>query len=514
MIKINNVISDMNCLVTFDRTVYTVSLKDNNPGITRQAQPETIYMKLTKGWFYDRELEAEMPIGTMITKPDRTGYTFRGFKYSNDEIIDGTGKLLKLFTPTNLVQVDQKLTSIWEANQYVITYDANRGSGAPVETTYTFSENGTTSLSSTIPTRTGFAFLGWSTSSSATSATYSAGQDWPLSTPNDTRLYAVWRDNSNPSCTLKVTASGVSFDTKIDNVAVTQSGINKSTNPSYTNQSASLSNGTFYGHVIDAAGNKGKCSVSVESTVVTMYNKETSTCNESIKDFTKVTRTCKATASSYTCRRGLDSCTSGTSWNGACYTTGTYGTSCTCKDNQSSYSWTEACQGNSCPCAPQGATQTGGTCGCPSGYTTSGTKCYKYKSAYNKCSSGTKSGSYCYKYNQSSCGSGWSVSDTNYSYSWSDKTTYESSCSTGSKPACSAPGNNGNKYVSSCTKNYQYTWSTSGQDATTCSLGSSFICNATNKNSSYVSKCEIKTTVCQTSGFNKLNNSWCYKFDN
>ncbi|MCM1391419.1 MAG: InlB B-repeat-containing protein, partial [Ruminococcus sp.] len=59
------------------------------------------------------------------------------------------------------------------ANTYTIKYDANGGSGAPSSQTKTHGVN--LILSTTKPTRTGYTFLGWSTSSSTTSATYSAG---------------------------------------------------------------------------------------------------------------------------------------------------------------------------------------------------------------------------------------------------------------------------------------------------------------------------------------------------
>ncbi len=70
---------------------------------------------------------------------------------------------------------------------YTLSYNANGGSGAPSSNT------GATSytISSTIPTRFGHTFLGWSKSSSATSATYESGDSISLS--SDTTLYAVWR---------------------------------------------------------------------------------------------------------------------------------------------------------------------------------------------------------------------------------------------------------------------------------------------------------------------------------
>ena len=71
---------------------------------------------------------------------------------------------------------------------YTITYNANGGTGAP--TSQTKFAGTDLILSNTSPTRTGYNFLGWSTSSSATSAAYSAGATFTLNA--DTTLYAVW----------------------------------------------------------------------------------------------------------------------------------------------------------------------------------------------------------------------------------------------------------------------------------------------------------------------------------
>lgn len=75
---------------------------------------------------------------------------------------------------------------------YKITYNANGGSGAPGQQTKW--KDQTLTLSSTKPTRTGYSFLGWSTSSSATSATYSAGSNYTANSA--ATLYAVWKANT------------------------------------------------------------------------------------------------------------------------------------------------------------------------------------------------------------------------------------------------------------------------------------------------------------------------------
>ncbi|MGN1227613.1 MAG: InlB B-repeat-containing protein, partial [Christensenellales bacterium] len=71
---------------------------------------------------------------------------------------------------------------------YSISYNANNGNDAP-STQYKISGVSIT-LSSTIPTRNGYNFLGWSTSSTATTATYSAGANYTSN--SNTNLYAVW----------------------------------------------------------------------------------------------------------------------------------------------------------------------------------------------------------------------------------------------------------------------------------------------------------------------------------
>lgn len=72
---------------------------------------------------------------------------------------------------------------------YTVSYNANGGSGAP--SSQTKWKDQTLTLSSTKPTRTGYTFLGWSTSSSATSATYSAGGSYTANSA--ATLYAVWK---------------------------------------------------------------------------------------------------------------------------------------------------------------------------------------------------------------------------------------------------------------------------------------------------------------------------------
>ncbi len=71
--------------------------------------------------------------------------------------------------------------------KYTLTYNANGGSSAPAAQTGA----STYKISSTIPTRNGYTFLGWATSNSAASAEYSAGNTITIN--KNTTLYAVWK---------------------------------------------------------------------------------------------------------------------------------------------------------------------------------------------------------------------------------------------------------------------------------------------------------------------------------
>ncbi len=69
-----------------------------------------------------------------------------------------------------------------------ITYNANGGRNAPSSTTAAC--NTTVTLSTKVPTRSGYVFKGWATSSSATMAQYQPGASYTVT--GNVTLYAVW----------------------------------------------------------------------------------------------------------------------------------------------------------------------------------------------------------------------------------------------------------------------------------------------------------------------------------
>lgn len=90
---------------------------------------------------------------------------------------------------TNGSRPDKSITV--NCPSYTVSYNANGGSGAPSAQTKYYRQNLT--LSSTEPIKANSTFLGWATSSTATTATYQAGGTYTNN--SGTTLYAVWKTN-------------------------------------------------------------------------------------------------------------------------------------------------------------------------------------------------------------------------------------------------------------------------------------------------------------------------------
>ena len=103
------------------------------------------------------------------TKPTRTGYKFLGWAASKTATS-------AQYQPGGSYTANAAVTlyAVWKENDYTVSYDANGGTGAPAAQT---KKHGTAlTLSSTKPTRTGYMFLGWAASKTATSAQYQPGR--------------------------------------------------------------------------------------------------------------------------------------------------------------------------------------------------------------------------------------------------------------------------------------------------------------------------------------------------
>lgn len=127
-------------------------------------------------------------VNLSTTVPQRSGYVFKGWNTK----ADGTGKAYsagELYSANG----DVALYAQWKANTYTLTYDGNGYSSysSKIENVVT------TTIKTNMPNRFGYTFLGWSTNSSATSATYTPGSTISLS--SNTTLYAVWKSAQSVS---------------------------------------------------------------------------------------------------------------------------------------------------------------------------------------------------------------------------------------------------------------------------------------------------------------------------
>lgn len=126
---------------------------------------------------------------TITANANLLAYFKEGYNYI---IIGQLGETSGSSWSTNYINASGAQVEFTTAQkEYTISYDANGGSGAPDSQTKIYGD--TLTLSSTKPTRSGYTFLGWSTSSTATSATYAAGASYTANAA--ATLYAVWSIN-------------------------------------------------------------------------------------------------------------------------------------------------------------------------------------------------------------------------------------------------------------------------------------------------------------------------------
>lgn len=197
--------------------------------------------------------------------PTRAGRTFIGWSTSS------TSNTASYYAGSSYaLNSDVTLYAVWGNNIiYNIYYNANGGSGGPGSQTKYYDQ--VLTISTKIPTRSGYTFLGWSTSNTATYPTYYSGAKYTAN--SGTTLYAVWK---------KTTTA----DTKVTKKSQSISGVKSAT---YT-----LGKSAFY--LKAKASGKGKLSYSSSNKKVATVS---STGKISIKGCGKATITIKAASTAY-----------------------------------------------------------------------------------------------------------------------------------------------------------------------------------------------------------------------
>jgi uncharacterized repeat protein (TIGR02543 family) len=126
-------------------------------------------------------------------EPTRVGYTFNGWAASGGSPAGGpfrTGGTSSFTVPAGTVT----LVAQWTAITHTVTYNTTGGSTAPTDAN-AYGYQSLATVDSTVPTKTGYVFLGWNTAQNGTGTNYADGNSIVMST-TDVTLYAQWAGNS------------------------------------------------------------------------------------------------------------------------------------------------------------------------------------------------------------------------------------------------------------------------------------------------------------------------------
>jgi uncharacterized repeat protein (TIGR02543 family) len=134
------------------------------------------------------------PVTVSSTVPTKSGYTFTGWNTA----CNGSGTAYAPADAFSMPGSAVVLCAQWATNSYVLTYDGNGGSGVPNASGNTF--GATVTVTSTIPTRTGYTFIAWNTLADATGTSRAASTNASPVTftmpASNVTLYAIWSLNA------------------------------------------------------------------------------------------------------------------------------------------------------------------------------------------------------------------------------------------------------------------------------------------------------------------------------
>lgn len=165
-------------------------------GSSYNGQPYTVKFNANggTGTMANESFVYGTPKALTINTFTRTGYTFIGWAKSASATTPAydDGESVSDLTTTSGGTVN--LYAVWQANNYTIKFNKNGGTGSMANLAMTY---GTAkALTANAFQRVNYKFIGWSTTASATTATYTDKQSVSnlTSTPDGTvNLYAVWK---------------------------------------------------------------------------------------------------------------------------------------------------------------------------------------------------------------------------------------------------------------------------------------------------------------------------------
>ena len=156
-------------------TEYTLSYNANGgTGTTPTSVTATVGSALT------------IATNTGPTPLARTNYTFTNWNTQ----ANGLGTTYVPGASTFMPGSNVTLYAIWTPVDHTLSYDLNGAAGTP-PTSQTVTHDTTATVTSSVPTRTGYTFTGWNTLANGTGTSYATGATTsPITT--DITLYAIW----------------------------------------------------------------------------------------------------------------------------------------------------------------------------------------------------------------------------------------------------------------------------------------------------------------------------------
>ena len=142
------------------------------------------------GSAYPTDLTYSFGAGGSIPTPKKTGYQFSHWMIGEESLMPSDGVLELAAGKEEYIGYPLKITAVWTAGTYSVSFDANGGTGTMAEQAFAFGE--TKTLSTNKFTRRGYGFSGWATYRAAKSAEYADGAEYTLMNAANATLYALW----------------------------------------------------------------------------------------------------------------------------------------------------------------------------------------------------------------------------------------------------------------------------------------------------------------------------------
>lgn len=170
---------------------------------------DKFYEKYGIGWYGDAKGKEDI---VSITVPSRKGYSFLGYYvYAQGygrQIVDKKGRISQ--TDAGYFTEDSKVYANWEQEQYVLTFDKQKGSGGLTgdgkDDKYTVAYQDRLP-DITAPVRDGYEFQGYFAQKNGKGRQYYNERAIPIGCYEETEnrtVYAYWKDYMEPSVSLRV----------------------------------------------------------------------------------------------------------------------------------------------------------------------------------------------------------------------------------------------------------------------------------------------------------------------